>query len=107
MQIVVRAIFIVVFSLALAYACGAHAHDVWADGSTIPPWVKSMCCGPADAHRDDLIDRIDGKTYVRGLENPVDEEKIFDSQDGHVWAFYNPGVGRYATVYCLFVPPSI
>ena len=79
MQIVVRAIFIVVFSLALAYACGAHAHDVWADGSTIPPWVKSMCCGPADAHRDDLIDRIDGKTYVRGLENPVDEEKIFDA----------------------------
>jgi hypothetical protein len=83
------------------------AHTQWVDGSSIPPWVKAECCGEADAHRDDLILRLGGKTYVQGLDNPVDEEKIFDSQDGRVWAFYNQGVGRYATVYCLFVPPSI
>ena len=34
----------------LALAGPAAAHDVWADGSPVPAWVKSSCCGPAAHH---------------------------------------------------------
>ena len=83
-------------------------HDQWADGSIVPPWVKVMCCGAADVHRDSIIERdAQGQVFIKGLSRPVDPEKIFDSQDGHVWSFYRPDLGQYATVYCLFIPPSI
>ena len=90
-----------------AVALPAFAHDQWADGSAVPPWVKAMCCGENDVHRDVRIRYSGGQVYVEGLRNPVDAEKVFDSRDGHVWAFYSPYAGEQATVYCLFVPPSI
>jgi hypothetical protein len=95
-------------ALPLCGACKfAHAHQQWADGGAVPDWVKAWCCGPADAHRDAPIERHKGQTYVTGLRNPVDEEKIFDSQDGHIWAFFNEAGGDAAVVYCLFVPPTL
>jgi hypothetical protein len=93
-------------ALPVAFSRPAGAHDVWADGTAVPPWVKAMCCGPEDVHKDAVIDRIKGQVFVRGLIYPVDQEKIFDSHDGHVWAFYNPNYGSSAIVYCLFIVPS-
>ncbi len=89
----------------------ARAHDQWADGSAIPAWVKSACCGPQDAH---VIDSGDvtgpdkqGFYHVKDVGNPVPGDHVFDSQDGQVWAFYNPYMppkDRY--VYCLFLSRS-
>lgn len=108
----------------------AFAHDQWVDGSAIPAWVKSSCCGPADAHHltpeqvHDMGDYyiVDGynepirKTYANGKPNT----SILPSQDGDYWIFYSESAahwsgGMYGSkpyyenasqsgVYCFFVP---
>jgi hypothetical protein len=85
----------------------ARAHDAWADNTPVPPWVKTMCCGDNDAHRDAKLRRTSEGIFVVGLERPVDPLKVFDSLDGHVWAFYNNYLGSFATTYCLFIPPTL
>ncbi len=89
----------------------ARAHDQWADGSAIPSWVKSACCGPQDAH---VIDSGDvsgpdahGYYKVKDVGIPVPGDHVFDSQDGSTWVFYAPNLPpsqRY--VYCLFLNRS-
>jgi hypothetical protein len=39
-----------------------YAHDYWADGKPVPNWVKTSCCGPADAHhlRPDQVHKVIG-----------------------------------------------
>ena len=55
-------IAVLLFALS---ASGADAHDYWSDGKTIPDWVKSSCCGPADAHhlRPEQVHRISDDYY--------------------------------------------
>ncbi|MBV9136908.1 MAG: hypothetical protein JO357_07605, partial [Hyphomicrobiales bacterium] len=36
--------------LLVALASPAAAHDLWADGTRVPDWVKKSCCGPEDVH---------------------------------------------------------
>lgn len=95
--------------IAMAISGRAHAHDQWADGSEIPAWIKSSCCGPADAHLlgpdDYWIDR-DG-FHIKGINAVTPLDKILPSMDGRVWAFYNPGPGPYAPVYCVFYTGAI
>jgi hypothetical protein len=86
-------------ALAFLAAPPAHAHERWADGSLVPPWVKAACCGPSDVHHltadqvhldgDRHVYRIDGYPY------PIPTEKLLPSQDGDWWVFYEP-----AGVHC-------
>jgi hypothetical protein len=93
----------------------ALAHDQWADGSAVPAWIKSSCCGPADAHQlrpdqvhqsdcnGNLCWRIDGYPY------PIPFSSTLPSQDGQYWAFFKRlddehGSAGWSQVYCFFAP---
>lgn len=95
--------------LAITLAGRANGHDVWANGETVPGWIKSACCGPADAHLlspdEYLIDK-DG-FHVKGIKMIVPMSKVLPSQDGQVWVFYPNGVGENAEIYCVFYAGSI
>jgi hypothetical protein len=98
---------LIVALIIVITVASAFAHDTWADGLLIPPWVKSACCGPEDVHRDPTVYQDDdGNWYVDDLARPVEKFRIYPSQDGHIWAFYDTrSVGKeYAIVYCLFIP---
>lgn len=101
----------------------AHAHDQWADGKTIPDWVKASCCGPADAHHltPDMVHRVSDEYYrVDGYDDPIPVSLALPSQDGDYWIFYAdkgrkncspeaPASGCFVEpyqsgVYCFFVP---
>lgn len=95
--------------IAFAAPAPGHAHDQWANGDPIPAWIKQACCGVADAHilgPDDY--RIDAAGFhIKGINMVVPFDRILPSQDGKVWAFYPPGVGENASVYCVFYSGSI
>ncbi|SEE49465.1 hypothetical protein SAMN05519104_6298 [Rhizobiales bacterium GAS188] len=95
--------------LATIAACDAAcAHDQWADGTRVPAWVKKYCCGPEEAHLLDVgqVHRVVGGYRIDGLEGLVVPERVYPSQDGQVWAFYNGGFGPNALIRCLFIPWS-
>lgn len=99
---------IVVFA-ALWTGDRASAHDTWANGDPIPAWVKAACCGPSDAHRlePSQAHREGTSWVVDGLPGVRwSEEKVFESQDGYVWAFYKTYDGGLTYTFCLFVPLS-
>ena len=87
---------------------GAQAHDTWSDGKPVPDWVKSSCCGPADAHhlRPDQVHRVSDDFYVvDGYVNRIPVAQALPSQDGDYWIFYrDEGAGAQSGVYCFFVP---
>jgi hypothetical protein len=90
----------------LLLAPSAQAHDQWANGDPIPAWVKAECCGPADAHQlspDDVSLQDDG-WHFRQVDTVVPRGKELLSQDGAIWAFWNPALGRDAPIYCFFAP---
>ena len=97
------------FALATTLATLAYAHDQWADGSAVPAWVKSSCCGPADAHLLAPGDySIDSEGFhIVGIKMVFPFDRVLPSQDGQVWAFYPPGVGENANIYCVFYSGSI
>ena len=94
----------------------AGAHDQWINGGSIPDWVKSSCCGPADAHHltSDQVHRYPDYYRVDGFLRPIPISVALPSQDGEYWIFYRdkdgaPGVngggsGGQSGVYCFFVP---
>lgn len=86
-----------------------RAHTVWANGDKVPDWVRSSCCGAADAHLLDPDDFwIDPSGFhIREIDMVVPIDRVQPSMDGRVWAFYNPSLGRGATVYCVFYAGSI
>lgn len=108
-------------ALALLCASPAFAHNEWANGAKIPDWVKSSCCGPADAHHlnPDQVTR-DGDVYhVVGYGRPIPVSQALPSQDGDYWIFYREGGSEQCAVeapgghcwkeeqsgvYCFFVP---
>jgi hypothetical protein len=95
--------------LAIIVTCGAaRAHDQWVDGTRVPIWVKTYCCGPEEAHLLDIgqVHRVAGGYRIDGLDRIVVPEHVYPSQDGQVWAFYNRGFGPNALVRCLFLPWS-
>lgn len=93
-------------TLFLLQTCVASAHDQWADGSAIPAWVKSSCCGPADAHHltPAMVTR-DGDYYVvSGYNHRIPANQALPSQDGDYWIFYRDDGGIQSGVYCFFIP---
>jgi hypothetical protein len=102
MRLALAAFSIVMFSFA------AGAHDLWADGTPVPPWVKRACCGPADAHRlrPDQVRRISAEYYqVEGYFRPVPASEALPSGDGNYWIFYKTNrSGGQTGVFCFFAP---
>ena len=82
-----------------------YAHDQWADGSPIPAWVKSSCCGPSDAHHltNDQVHEVEGGYKVDGYPDVIPYARVLPSQDGDAWIFYRhlPD-GSFSPVYCFF-----
>lgn len=84
----------------------AHAHDVWADGSKVPDWVKASCCGQAEAHhlRPDQVSHVDGAWVILGTELPhIPDSQVIPSQDGGYWGFYSCE-GPSCVIHCFFAP---
>lgn len=101
--VVVAVLVALIFLLAMVFS--ARAHDKWADGTAVPAWVKSACCGPNDVHMDPHLVRTATGYIVDGHDkHEVPYDKVLPSMDGHVWAFYNPTLGADGYIYCLFVP---
>src|SRR3954449_3494506 len=87
----------------------AGAHEQWADGTRIPAWVRTSCCGVADVHRLGMAQakHIDeeGGWLVEGHHYIVPDYRVLASQDEFVWIFYTTypdGVQSHS--YCFFVP---
>jgi hypothetical protein len=84
-----------------------RAHDLWADGSTIPAWVSNYCCGVADAHRLTLkqIHQVEGGWRVDGYAHIIPDDRVLPSEDGDVWLFYRLYQDGYqSTPFCFFIP---
>ena len=85
------------------------AHETWANGTPVPPWVKSWCCSVADAHKLSLgqIRRVDGGWSVEGFAHIVPDDRVSPSPDESVWIFYqtHPN-GVQSEVFCFFIPES-
>ena len=95
--------------LLITFCSKAFAHDVWSNGKPIPAWVKSACCGPADAHhlRPDQVHRISDDYYqVDGYGHRIPASQAIPSQDGEYWIFYGDQTlgGVQSRVWCFFVP---
>lgn len=120
-----RVIMVVVSSLLLSSP--VTAHDAWSNGKPIPDWIKSSCCGPADAHhlKPEQVHRISDDYYmVDGYAYQIPVRMALPSQDGDYWIFYReagtncvPGYDtnnqpmqscindtQQSGVYCFFVP---
>jgi hypothetical protein len=85
----------------------SNAHDYWKNGDPVPDWVKSSCCGPADAHllTPDQVTRSDNFYYVEGYSGRIPVASALPSQDGHYWIFYAQySNGGQSNAYCFFVP---
>lgn len=98
------------FNIAIiSFATITLAHDKWANGDSVPSWIKSACCGQADAHILGLDEySIDATGFhVRGINMSFPLDKVLPSQDGNVWAFYPPNVGLNAQIYCVFYSGAI
>lgn len=91
----------------LAVIEGAGAHDVWANGSEVPAWVKSSCCGPEDVHHltSAQVRALADGWHVEGYPRPIAYGRELPSQDGDYWIFYRRfSDGNVTPVYCFFAP---
>ncbi len=92
--------------MLLLLTASANAHDQWADGSAVPSWVKTACCGAREIHQT-TMDKVhvapSGYWKVDGINNLVPPDKVFASQDGSVWIFYDPNTEPNSWVHCLFI----
>ena len=89
------------------FASEADAHDYWASGEAVPAWVKSECCGVADAHhlRPDQVHVTPSGYKVDGYREIIPEKRLLPSPDGDWWVFYrNSNDGNQGPVYCFFGP---
>ncbi|RBP05705.1 hypothetical protein DFR50_13468 [Roseiarcus fermentans] len=97
-----------VFATVLSSLGAAEAHDVWAEGTPIPKWIKAACCSPADAHhlRPDQVRRVsEDYCEVDGYFGRVAAADALPSQDGEYWIFYKDNKsGTQTGVFCSFAP---
>ena len=93
----------------LVLASPASAHDVWADGEPVPSWVKSTCCGKADAHhlKPEQVHVTALGYKVEGYPEPIPFSRAMPSQDGEYWAFWSiESDGSPSMIWCFFAPPE-
>jgi len=63
--------------VSLLASPSAIAHTVWANGETVPPWVRSSCCGVSDLHHltPDMVhgpfDLAEARRYLPNAQEPV------------------------------------
>jgi hypothetical protein len=72
-------------------AAPAAAHDQLANGKPVPGWIKSACCGTADAHHlrpDQVTLNNRGEYVVEGYRESLASRFALPSQDGQYWTFY-------------------
>jgi len=107
--------FAVVFLLAFL-STNAQAHDRWKNGTPIPSWIKSQCCGSADAHDlgpdGDQVHHLtaeecwpgstQGCWRIDGVPHLIPDSDALPSEDGDFWAFYNEA--DKSRIYCFFAP---
>lgn len=84
----------------------AYAHDQWADGSPVPPWVKAQCCGPQDVHhlKDSQVHKMADGYHIDGIKTVIPYDRVLPSMDGDYWAFWNPIGEPEPVVFCFFAP---
>lgn len=94
---------------ALGLPRASYGHERWANGDPLPAWVKSQCCGPADAHRlePEQVHEVSGGFMIDGYPDMIPYGKLLPSQDGDWWVFYRElAPGSFSSVYCFFGPMS-
>ncbi len=100
-------LYFAIIVCAAFWAWDAWAHELWQNGDPIPAWVKSSCCGPADAHNlpdsDVFVSRAG--YLVAGRAQPIPFDKVTPSPDGTYWIFYTGDINT-ATIFCMFAPHS-
>lgn len=96
-----------VIAISLFWGTPASAHDQWADGNPLPPWVKSDCCGKADVHRytADQVTEDDNGYHFPDYPDAIPAQRALPSQDQYYYVFFArlPN-GMYSSVYCMFAP---
>jgi len=101
-------------AFALGLLLPASAHDVWADGSQIPVWVKTACCGKDESHllRPSQVHKVERGYRIDGYPLIVPDTSALPSQDGNYWAFYQIyGIvndkPQVSNIRCFFVPLGV
>jgi hypothetical protein len=97
---------VIALATALALFQTADAHDRWDNGEPVPEWVKTVCCGPKDAHRlrPEQVRRNAAGDYLVDLyPDPIPARFALPSQDGDYWLFL-AHVGFLGVLRCFFVP---
>jgi hypothetical protein len=100
-----RALLAVV--IAVAFIEDAQAHDEWTNGTPVPAWVKSSCCGPEDVHHLTAkeVRALPDGWHVAGYKEVIAYGRELPSQDGDYWIFYKEFPDRtQSPVYCFFAP---
>ncbi len=84
----------------------AHGHDFWSNGEEVPIWVKSVCCGKADAHhlKPSAVHIMADGVHIDGLDVVIPITRVLPSMDGQPWAFWNPSAEPTPLIYCIFLP---
>jgi len=104
-----RTLTAAVFAAALLVLPQAvEAHDAWANGDPIPPWVKTECCSQAHAHHidDDAVHARPDGYHVDGYRWTIPYSQALPSPDGSTWLFYTTRQdGSQGAPYCFFVGP--
>ena len=84
----------------------ALAHDFWANGEPVPPWVKAQGCGPRDVHhlRAGAVHILADGYHIDGLKTVIPPGQALPSIDGRCWAFWNPVSEPNPVIFCFFAP---
>ena len=96
----------IAFLVSVMCANPASSHNFWSNGEPVPEFVKSSCCGVADAHhiKHSAIHIMADGYHIDGINTVVPISRALPSMDGEVWAFWNPIGEPDPMIYCLFVP---
>jgi hypothetical protein len=97
----------VLVALLMFVGSEAKAHDFWADGEPVPAWVKSTCCGQADAHhiKAEHVHVTSQGWRIDGYPEVVPFYRALPSQDGEFWAFWSiESDGSPSMIWCFFAP---
>jgi hypothetical protein len=90
-------------SVTIACALPACGHDLWSNGREVPPWIKTACCGPSEAHRlaAEQVHALPDGYHVDGLATVIPYSRVQPSPDGEFWGFWNADALN-PIVFCFF-----
>ena len=97
-----------ILAAALIAASPAMPHDFWQNGEPVPAYVKSACCGPADAHhiKPDAVHIMADGVHIDGITTVVPVGRVLPSPDGEAWGFWSVSAEPDPVIFCLFLPPN-